>query len=475
MTGALRRRRGRVAAIAMLLAGAVLSAAAAPGHRPALRALSTPAPPRAPAAPVAAAPSGPEPALVEQPVGLVPPPPFSEHPLRPHEIFGFAPYWSLGMAGGYPLRELTTVAYFGVDVAADGSLQQSGEGWSGYVSPELTALVGRAHAAGAGVVLTAKQFDAGTLHRLVNDPAAAPRLGHALVDAIRARGMDGANLDLEGLDGADRAAFATFAVSVSSALHAVNPRWQVTVDTYTNSAWDTAGYFDVARIAPAVDALFVMAYDMQGDNPSPVAPLRGARLNDAQSVAAYRATVGASKVILGVPFYGVDWPTSGGDRTATATGKPQPVTYAQLADAGHPRYWDPDTASPWTSFQDAGGQWHQAYYEDPQSIAMKAELADAAHLRGVGIWALGMDGNDPAMARALLGRAAPVKLALGPVPTPAGAPPPAQAAAAPRRSPGAPGAPPTARPQPPRPPQPVPGPTLVPLPSPGPVPGPPGR
>jgi hypothetical protein len=336
MTGALRRRRGRVAAIAVLLAGAVLSAAAAPGHRPALRALSTPAPPRAPAAPVAAAPSGPEPALVEQPVGLVPPPPFSEHPLRPHEIFGFAPYWSLGMAGGYPLRELTTVAYFGVDVAADGSLQQSGEGWSGYVSPELTALVGRAHAAGAGVVLTAKQFDAGTLHRLVNDPAAAPRLGHALVDAIRARGMDGANLDLEGLDGADRAAFATFAVSVSSALHAVNPRWQVTVDTYTNSAWDTAGYFDVARIAPAVDALFVMAYDMQGDNPSPVAPLRGARLNDAQSVAAYRATVGASKVILGVPFYGVDWPTSGGDRTATATGKPQPVTYAQLADAGHP-------------------------------------------------------------------------------------------------------------------------------------------
>ena len=50
-----------------------------------------------------------------------------------------------------------------------------------------------------------------------------------------------------------------------------------------------------------------------------------------------------------------------------------PVTYAELAAAGHPRYWDPASASPWTSYQDPSGQWHLAYYEDPQSIAMKVE------------------------------------------------------------------------------------------------------
>ncbi|MGH7750139.1 MAG: glycosyl hydrolase family 18 protein, partial [Candidatus Dormibacteria bacterium] len=338
---------------------------------------------------------------------------FSEHTLRPHEIFGFAPYWNLGAAAGYPLRELTTVAYFGVDVNGDGSLLQSGDSWDGYQSTALTGLIGRAHGAGAGVVLTAKQFDAATLHRLVNDPTAAARLGHALVDAVRARQMDGVNLDLEGIGDQDRGVFAGFAVVVAGILHAADPRWQVTLDTYADSASDPTGYFDIARLAPAFDALFVMAYNMQGDNPSPVAPLRGEPSNDSASVAAYSAVAGRSKVILGMPFYGVDWPTASGDHAAPASGPSKPVTYAELTAAGHPRYWDPATASPWTSYQEPSGQWHLAYYEDPQSIAMKAELADGARLRGVGIWALGMDGNDAAMARAMLGRAAPVKLALG--------------------------------------------------------------
>jgi hypothetical protein len=52
-------------------------------------------------------------------------------PVRPHELFGFAPYWTLGGAAGFDVRDLTTVAYFGVDVASDGSLIQSGSGWQG--------------------------------------------------------------------------------------------------------------------------------------------------------------------------------------------------------------------------------------------------------------------------------------------------------------------------------------------------------
>jgi spore germination protein YaaH len=402
-----------------------------------------------------------------------PPPPFSEHPLRPHEVVGFAPYWSLGLAGGYPLQALTTVAYFGVDVAGDGSLVQSGPGWDGYRSSDLSGLLRRAHAAGAGVVLTATCFDAATLHSLVNDPQAAARLAGALGGAIRARGMDGANLDLEGVGGQDREAFASFATAVAGSLHAVDPRWQVTVDTYTTSASDSGGYFDVARIAPAVDALFVMAYDMQGAQPSPVAPLTGPGSNDTASVMAYRSVVPPSKVILGIPFYGVDWPTTGGDRSATATGSPRPTTYGELAVAGRPEYWDPAAASPWTSFQDGSGQWHVAFYEDPQSVAMKAELADAAGLRGVGVWALGMDGNDPAMAAALLGQAAPVKLALGPVPSPAPAPPAAQVAVPPAAPPRAPAPPPRPQPQPPAPLPPAPAP-LPPLAPPPPIPRPGG-
>jgi hypothetical protein len=479
----IRPRRRVAGAVALLLAGAALSSTAPrhPGPAPVARPgaawhrLPDETRPTAPRPPDPAAPG-----IAE--VAALPASGYSERALRPHEIFGFAPYWNLGAAAGYPFRELTTVAYFGVDVGGDGSLLHSGDGWDGYQSQALTDLVTRAHAAGVGVVLTAKQFDAGTLHSLVDDPAAPARLSQALAEAVRARGMDGVNLDLEGLGTQDRAAFAGFALAVAKGLRSAEPRWQLTIDTYTNSASDPEGYFDVARLAPAFDAFFVMAYDMQGDNPSAVAPLHGTGSNDTAAVTAYSRTVGPSRVILGMPFYGVDWPTAAGDHAAPASGPQKPVTYAEVAAAGHPRYWDPATASPWTSYQDTDGQWHVACYEDPQSIAMKAELADAAHLRGVGVWALGMDGNDPAMARALLGHAAPVKLALGPEPTPGAGPPVAQAVPPPP-SPGSPPPPnagsgppqnpaPAPQPRPAPPPPPAPKPAPVPAPKPAPVPAP---
>jgi hypothetical protein len=56
-----------------------------------------------------------------------------------------------------------------------------------------------------------------------------------------------------------------------------------------------------------------------------------------------------------------------------------------------------------------GTQWHESFYEDPTSLFEAAQLADAKSLGGMGIWALGMDGNDPAMLSALLGFAPATK------------------------------------------------------------------
>ena len=81
---------------------------------------------------------------------------------------------------------------------------------------------------------------------------------------------------------------------------------------------------------------------------------------------------------------------------------------AVIAASGHPTYWDPVTQTAWTSYLD-GTQWHETYFDDPTSLALKAELASLFHIAGVGIWALGMDGNDPAMIAALLGNAPAAK------------------------------------------------------------------
>ncbi len=340
-------------------------------------------------------------------------------PLQSHEIFGYAPYWTLPQSSGFDVNNLTTLAYFSVDANPDGTLSHSGPGWNGYQSQDLVNLVNRAHAAGDRVVLTVTCFDQQALDAITSDPNAPTRLSAALIAAIEAKNLDGVNIDFEGRGSADRAGLTSLVTQVSAALHATNPHWQVTMATYASAAGDSAGFYDIAALAPAVDAFFVMAYDMNDrSQPSATSPLTGAAFNDLTTLEQYTAVVPPSKIVLGVPFYGYDWPTTDGSATAQATGPPSPLSYATIAAAGHPTYWDPGSQTAWTSYQ-VGTQWHETFFDDPTSLALKAQLAAWFHIAGLGIWALGMDGNDPAMLAALLGNAPPAK------DLPAGPPPPA--------------------------------------------------
>jgi GH18 family chitinase len=209
------------------------------------------------------------------------------------------------------------------------------------------------------------------------------------------------NIDVEGTDASQRDAFSTLVGAVSHQLHAAHPTWQVTVDTYVGSATNPQSFFDVAGLARSVDALFVMAYDMYGSGAaSPNSPLAGYRPNVSDAVAAYSAAVSPGKVILGLPFYGYDWVTVDDSPASRAVSGPRAITWATIRSSGWAARWDGVAQSPWASYQ-LGGQWHEAYYDDAQSLGAKAAAASAAHLRGVGVWALGMDGGDPSLLEAL--------------------------------------------------------------------------
>ena len=330
-------------------------------------------------------------------------------PLQSHEVFGYAPYWTLPESSGFDVQDLTTLAYFSVDANGDGSLAESGPGWNGYESQDLSNLVTRSHAAGDRVVLTVTCFSQSALDQITSDPTAAATLSAALIAAVSAKNLDGVNFDFEGEGSSDQVGLTALITSVANALHAANSHWQVTMATYASAAGDSAGFYNVAALAPALDGFFVMAYDMNDPvTPSPTAPLVGGGFNDLEALQQYTAVMPASKVILGVPYYGYDWPTTDGTPTAQSTGPESPLSYSTIAAAGNPVYWDASTDTAWTSYQ-VGSQWHETYFDDPTSMAMKAELANAFHIRGVGIWALGMDGNDPAMLAALLGNSPAAK------------------------------------------------------------------
>jgi spore germination protein YaaH len=339
-------------------------------------------------------------------------------PLQSHEIFGYAPYWTLPESSGFDVANLTTLAYFSVDANADGTLDQSGPGWNGYESQDLANLVTRSHAAGDRVVLTVTDFDQQSLNQITSDPNAPARLSAALIAAVTAKNLDGVNFDFEGVGSGDRAGLTNLITQVSNALHAANPHWQTTMAVYASAAGDSGGFYDVGALAPALDGFFVMAYDMNDPvTPSATAPLVGGGYNDTEALQEFTAVVPASKIILGVPYYGYDWPTASGSKGAASTGPDTPLSYGVISSGNTPTYWDPSTETAWTSYL-VGTQWHQTYFDDPTSLALKAQLANSFHIRGMGIWALGMDGNDPAMLAALLGQSPAVKdFAPGPTTT----------------------------------------------------------
>ena len=346
------------------------------------------------------------------------PPQIANTTLASHEIFGFAPWWNLGDEQAFDVKDLTTLAYFSVDVNPNGSIDESNSGWNGFESQALADLISRAHGASDRVVLTVTCFDQSTLDRLTSDPSAPARLGSALVQLVSSKNLDGVNFDFEGNGARDRQGLDNLIASVSKQLRAANPHWQMTMSTYGSSAGDPNGFFDIGGLANSVDAFFVMAYDMNGPStPSPTAPLTGPGNEDNVDLAEYAQVVPRSKIILGVPYYGYQWPTNGPDLGAAATGPATPMTYAQVAAqvVAHnmASYWDQTSQTPWTEYQ-SGSQWYQIFYDDPTSLALKARLANEYKVLGVGVWALGMDGNDPSMLAALLGNAPAEKFAAAP-------------------------------------------------------------
>ena len=332
------------------------------------------------------------------------------------EVFGFAPYWALSQYTSWDYSLMSTVAYFGVTVKWDGTFDTSDAGWAGFNSQNMVNMVNQAHQAGDRVVLVIKGSGTAAVNDVVTIPSETQAVITSTIGAIGFRNLDGVNVDFEGnTDPAYpniQAGLTNFMTQMSAQVHQQRPGSFVSIDTYTGSAsWD-GGLMNITALAPVVDAMFIMAYDMSFANmpgqAGPNAPMTGWTYNDTTSISQYLTKAPASKIILGVPWYGYKFNTTSNAPYGVATSSIAASYTADMREIacapGVSQSVDGPSQSPvaiWYSpatgdpCGDNQGSWQELYYDNTQSLGVKYDLVNRTGIRGMGIWALGYDGGAP--------------------------------------------------------------------------------
>jgi spore germination protein YaaH/flagellar hook assembly protein FlgD len=336
------------------------------------------------------------------------------------EIFGFLPYWQVNSSTlRLDYTKISTIAYFGVGADAAGNLIKKNAdgtttvGWSGWTSTKLTSIISTAHTNHTRVVLTVQSFawNSSGLTRqqtLLGSSTNRLNLARQIAAAVRDRGVDGVNLDFEPLASGYDTQFTALVRTIRAELDKVHTGYQLT--------FDTTGYIgnypiENATATGGADAIFIMGYDYRGASSSPVgsvAPLNRTGYDIRETVAAYAARVPASKLILGVPYYGRAWSTStdllnASNTSGTKYGASTTVIYSTAADylAQYGRKYDSLEAVAWTAYHRENctttygcvTSWRQIYVDDAAALKSKYDVVNTYGLRGAGIWALGYDGT----------------------------------------------------------------------------------
>ncbi len=310
------------------------------------------------------------------------------------DYYGYCPYWTDTIYYDYFQMDLLThIAYFSVEIdPSDGSL-----GSIPYLS-RFNKIRDHGHAHGVRIHMTFTLFGSSSVTTFLNNATARQNTIAGISDFMTNYGVEGANIDFEFVTSSVRDSFNLFIDDLSTELwgHA-NGRKDVYIASIAVPEW-YPGY-DVDYLADHCDGLFIMAYDFHWSGSSTAGPVSPCIPSSfwgqycaAKSIGSYKIYgVDGSKIILGIPYYGLDWPTVGPDKGSATTGTGSAVIYYYAFGNAitHGRLWDDYSLTPWYCYQST--DWHQCWYDDSVSLDIKFGMVNDSLLQGAGCWALGYD------------------------------------------------------------------------------------
>lgn len=233
-------------------------------------------------------------------------------------------------------------------------------------------------------LVTNGDFSQAVGHDILTDPAKRTHVIDQLLNVCEDWEAPGINVDLENILASDRQTLNAFMQELSDAFHAKG--LLVTIDVAAKSSdaptasW--AGCYDYPFLGKVCDMVMLMCYDehWSGGKPGPVGSIPWIR-----KVLEYTVSViPKEKVVLGVPFYGYDWPETGKAKSTNST-----KVAKLLADKKIKPQWDNIGKSHWLEYLDDAGLKRTVYYESMLSMKHRIALAQEFKLGGISIWCLG--------------------------------------------------------------------------------------
>lgn len=331
---------------------------------------------------------------------------------------GLGPPPGLWVSGYYPGWTRTSLAAADIDYAAlthviDFSLHPRTDGTledTHTILPGAATTVAAAHAAGVKVLVCVGGANTVAGFQSATSPARLTAFVDNLMSVVTRYGYDGIDIDWEPLTTADRPQYVALVDALHARLGARTPRGQLTaaVDSWSAST--------VSLVADRLDQINLMTYDMADTGSDWVSWFNSPLSNGGQlrpsgsqlpaadvSVQSYaNSGLAASKLGIGIAFYGNLWSGGAGTDTGGVTAPGQRWTTAPTMTAIDYRtikstwyqpgryHHDAASGSAWLSVDQPGSVDDRFLtYDDEATIALKLAWAKSHGLGGVILFQLG--------------------------------------------------------------------------------------
>ncbi len=194
-------------------------------------------------------------------------------------------------------------------------------------------------------------------------------------------GMDGINIDFEGLEEACGIHYVQFLRELSVQCRA--NKLVLSVDNYVPFHFNNYYRLDVQ--GEILDYVIIMGYDEHwhgSKDPGSVASIDYVSGGLDKTL----EQVPAEKVINALPFYTIEWRVEGVNVTDKYLTLNNTAEY--LKRIGVDKVWDETTCQNYVEWKD-GSATYQIWLEDEQSISVKLNVMKARNIAGVAVWRLG--------------------------------------------------------------------------------------